>query len=200
MCVDSSRASENDASLPSNRRVSHERRISCFGIEYLKLDKPKGEARPVGAHSVFWAAMQNHNDPLLGQLKWDPEMKSYVTQVESGRGSVEFEIEVVDERALDAQLGCARRIAAALEEYSERARQFAARQMLGLKNGGWLDKDEAPITEEEFRSRIQLSIVEVLDQKSTTLILDDGDVFWGHQIAIGVNADGEPTSAVLATQ
>ena len=84
-----------------------------------------------------------------------------------------------------------------IEENIETARKFAAQELLDLKNNTWLEKDEEPLTAEEFAERLVLA--EVISMGDIVEFwFDDDDIFWGHQVRVDLHPDGTPDCAELA--
>jgi hypothetical protein len=69
-------------------------------------------------------------------------------------------------------------------EWNRRVRDFAVQELLPLKNGTWLDEDEAELSPDEFKDRMTLESITVYPDGSFEFWHDDGDLFWGHSIQI----------------
>lgn len=82
-----------------------------------------------------------------------------------------------------------------LESLAERATAFATREMLGLKNAGYLQPGEAPLTPPEFKRRLRLSRVTILLDGPVDFIFDDDDMLWGQRLSSSVNASVESASS-----
>ena len=84
-----------------------------------------------------------------------------------------------------------------IEENIETARKFAAQKLLDLKNNTWLEKDEEPLTAEEFAERLVLA--EVISMGDIVEFwFDDDDIFWGHRVRVDLHPVGTPDCAELA--
>lgn len=83
------------------------------------------------------------------------------------------------------------RLSVLLDQGEHRSLLASVETLETLKNEGWLDEDEAPLTEADFLSRLTLRALTVDEFGHFTFWYDDGDVFWGHAIeAHGTLADG----------
>ena len=74
------------------------------------------------------------------------------------------------------------------------ARRCAADELLETKNGAWLEKDEAPLTAEDFMNRLQLTevVFEVVGEEGGIFFwYDDDDMFCGHTVSVLCDLDGK---------
>jgi len=69
-------------------------------------------------------------------------------------------------------------------------RSYMLKELLDLKNGGWLEESEKELTAEDFLRRISLSSVTVYSDGSFEFWYDDGDLFWGHSIMVSGSIEG----------
>jgi hypothetical protein len=70
------------------------------------------------------------------------------------------------------------------QAWKQRVEDFAADQLLGLKNEVWLDDDESDLTADQFKSSMTLKSIHIDFYGGFTFWHDDGDLFWGHSIQI----------------
>lgn len=80
-----------------------------------------------------------------------------------------------------------RQIFSSLQEWDQKFRAFAAKELTSLANEWQEDSDEEnpkPITEESFAKRITISEFSMETDGSYTAYYEDGDMFWGHVIII----------------
>jgi hypothetical protein len=121
--------------------------------------------------------MKKTNDAIFGKLTINPEYGDIIAQYQG----IEYRIESPE------SLPKARQIASELEQYTTKAKSFAAKGMLELKNGTWTDEDDdgndVLLTSEQFMERMTLESVSV-DESSSTFWFDDGQLFFGHVIAV----------------
>ncbi|WP_291869370.1 DUF2262 domain-containing protein [Maribacter sp.] len=62
------------------------------------------------------------------------------------------------------------------------------KKLLPLKNENWLEENETKISEIEFVKRIRLASILFLEDGSSELIFNDGNLFWEHQIVADLSA------------
>jgi hypothetical protein len=84
------------------------------------------------------------------------------------------------------------------KKWDRRARDFAAEELLELKNDNWLGDREKEFTPRTFKARMALESVGLSPDGSFEFTYDDGNLFWGHVIQVsGTLAEG-PTDADIA--
>ena len=69
-------------------------------------------------------------------------------------------------------------------QWNSRIRELAAHELLAVKNGNWLEDDEAELSREEFLSRMLLKDIQVDESGVFVFSHDDDDMFWGHRIIV----------------
>ena len=141
--------------------------------------------------------MRDVVDPVLGQLRWDERRKFLDGELQTPAGPVKLGFEVVDESSLAEQLTRARTLVTHLPGAMERARHFAAERLVGLKNDGYLEEDEAPLSQEEFAARLGLPRVELLLDGPCDFTFGDDEMLWGHFITVESEDDGTPRHAEM---
>jgi hypothetical protein len=121
--------------------------------------------------------MKKINDAIFGKLTINPEYGDIIAQHQG----IEYRIESPE------SLPKARQIASELERYTTEAKVFAAKGMLEIKNDAWMDEDDdgnnVLLTSEQFMERMTLESVSV-DENSSTFWFNDGELFFGHVIAV----------------
>jgi hypothetical protein len=84
------------------------------------------------------------------------------------------------------------------KKWDRRARDFAAEELLDLKNGDWLDDGEKELTARRFKARMTLESVLVNPDGRFEFTYDDGNLFWGHVIQVSGTLAQGPTRAGIA--
>lgn len=79
-------------------------------------------------------------------------------------------------------------------DFIEKAKDYAAKKLLKLKNDLWLEDDEKELSKKEFKTRMEFTSLYVF-RESANFYFDDGDLFWGHTIEVNVNKNLEFTDA-----
>ena len=76
------------------------------------------------------------------------------------------------------------------ERWDADIRDYMLKELLDLKNGNWLDEDEAELSKEEFLERVSLESVTVSSEGTFEFWYADGDLFGGHSIMVSGSLDG----------
>jgi hypothetical protein len=127
-------------------------------------------------------------DPVLGELVWEEDLQWWHGEVEWAPGHpVGVAVSCVEKEDIRGLLRRARRAFAWARGHEEHARLCAARELLELYNGTWRE-GEGLISREEFAERIKLAEVCISSDGSVELWYEDGDLFAGHQIAVGFDS------------
>ncbi|WP_461445625.1 DUF2262 domain-containing protein [Maribacter sp.] len=69
--------------------------------------------------------------------------------------------------------------------------------LLKLKNEDWLDQNEKQLSENQFKKQIELTSILFYHDGSSTLGFNDGSIFWGHNIMVGLSKDHKFIDAQL---
>ena len=82
--------------------------------------------------------------------------------------------------------------------WNQRILEYAAEELVSLKNESWRDEDECAVTSDEFKARMSLYTISVNSSGTFEFWYHDDDLFYGHSILVkGSPVDG-PTSADIA--
>ena len=134
-------------------------------------------------------------DSRLGVLRRVRGGSSFAGEVVTRKGTIEIDIEVIDgpvERAIER----AKAIVRAVERHSAAAKRYASANLLRLKNETWID-ETTPVSDLQFRRRLELERIDVAPDLSVTFWYRDGDLFWGHFVRVELNRRDRPISAEL---
>lgn len=66
---------------------------------------------------------------------------------------------------------------------------FSASKLTEIKNTSWLEEGEEPISEVDFRQKIELDAINVYSEGSFDIFFNVADLFSGHQIIVNVDRD-----------
>ena len=84
-------------------------------------------------------------------------------------------------------LETAKQLWADQKNWAAKINDFAAEELLELKNFSWLDDNEEEVTKTEFLLKMKLETITINSDGSFTFWHDDGNLFFGHSIEITGN-------------
>lgn len=128
--------------------------------------------------------------PELGTLTLVRRVNWFSGQIPWGNASVQLNLDMADADEADELIATARKIWKMQDEWERRTKEYAASQLLQLKNDSWLDEDEAEVTSQEFRERMVLESM-TIHAADLEFYFQDGDLFWGHAILVNATHDGK---------
>lgn len=131
-------------------------------------------------------------------LRYDETIAAYTGRVDIAGTPVELQLYTDADDVLEPALRRAREVLAEFAKYDRRAQAYAARELLPLKNDLWLEEDEAPVTAAQFQQRMTLEALIFYAEGDVTFYYQDGDLFWGHTIEVGLDAAGDFNRAHIA--
>jgi hypothetical protein len=134
-------------------------------------------------------------DPFLGRLCYDEELDSYDGEISVGGSPIGFHLNTDEDGEVTPALERARQVLSGFAQYGKGAKEYAVAQLLELKNESWLAEDEEPVTREQFEARMELEDLDFSADGEVTFYHRDGDLFWGHTIAIVMDAQDRFTDA-----
>lgn len=120
-------------------------------------------------------------------MQYDRESNCYKGQITFQKKSISIYIETGDrdtiesiESILDRAECCVGRLAI----YDENAKDCAVDRLLEIKNRSWLDDNQKPLTPEQFKACMLLESLAISPEGDVQFYYNDGNLFWGHCIAI----------------
>lgn len=120
----------------------------------------------------------------LGRLEWDPSYGAYVGTINWCETQTRLILGGAGNAAPEHILRIAVSLFQEQSKWQLRIGEFAADELLILKNQNWLDEGEVALSREEFLSRMQLIGIRVDEDGTFIFSFDDDDMFWGHNIVI----------------
>lgn len=85
---------------------------------------------------------------------------------------------------ISASLSAAEALWNAQADWKRKVDDYAVQELLQLKNDNWLEDGEPLVTAAQFKSRMVVQSISVSPDARFSFWHDDGDLFWGHAIAI----------------
>jgi hypothetical protein len=133
-----------------------------------------------------------YQDSVFGKVKLDRRFDSYEASAKWNGKKIKFSIGA---GKLDKNLEIAHAVWKDQAKWKERVDGYAVKKLLSLKNGGWLEDGEKPLTAEQFKKRMKLESISFYDGGSFAFWHDDGELFWGHSIQVSADLKRGPYDA-----
>ena len=136
-----------------------------------------------------------------GQFELDRAYSWFSAEIELGdfTPSVYLETDEEDGDTAEGARQAFLKMADSFVALDKKNKEYAAQMLLDSANE-WLEDDEREnkperITKEMFMDAMEVSEITVSPDGSITLLYNDGDMFWGHDIEISIEADGTISDA-----
>lgn len=140
-----------------------------------------------------------YSDSAFGTLTLEPRLRSWFCGDAKWQGApVELMLHAAEISELERPLEVVRRLWEQQASWDARRRECLLRDLLPLKNDGWLDENEAPVTADELLARALLETVSATPEGGVTFWHADGDLFWGHAIEVSGAIDRDELEANIA--
>ncbi|MEQ9077728.1 MAG: DUF2262 domain-containing protein [Sandaracinaceae bacterium] len=135
----------------------------------------------------------------FGAFRWADDIASYVCERPLSVGGLSVTLAVADAgpEEVAERLRAHAWLPSRLEEVVDGARRFAAREGLELHVEGYADVEAGPITAAAFCARLTPTHLS-LEADAAVIDFDDGDLFWGHHVAIRCDSTGAPLEWVIS--
>jgi hypothetical protein len=127
---------------------------------------------------------------LFGDLTLNRQIDWFEGKATWNGKEVEITLVTDNPAALDSILKTAEVLWASQAGWKRRVDQFAAQELLPIKNENWLDDDESELSPEEFIRRMDLKSISISPHGDFEFWHNDGDLFWGHSILIRASLNG----------
>lgn len=138
------------------------------------------------------------DDPILGPLHRNEDYGYYEGTFGTGDEAISVSLYPGDDGDLTQTLDWARRICADFPRVRKAAEDYLVARLLDVKNADWPD-DDGPLTEEQFRSRIDPVGVELSTGPGgyATFYFGCDEMFTDHGLSASMDQDGNWFSAGL---
>ena len=122
--------------------------------------------------------------PIFGTLQYERRYGWYSGRAMWGGQEIEISLECASPEGAQGPLEVASRLFQDQIDWQQRVEDYVIEHLLTLKNGTWLEDEEAELSREEFLSRMTLQSITVQAPDGFTFWHDDGDLFFGHTIQV----------------
>ncbi|MEQ8789952.1 MAG: DUF2262 domain-containing protein [Pirellulaceae bacterium] len=120
----------------------------------------------------------------FGDLTLDRSLGWFEGEVKWNGQSVRINFHTDENQGIAGGLKVAEQLFEEQSSWKRKVDGYAVQALLSLKNDDWLGDDEAPLTADEFNSRMTLQSISIYPDGDFEFWHDDGDLFWGHSIQI----------------
>ena len=196
--------------LPLNAQWTS-REFAAYTVHRLRvwLSKDRSQAlylesTPMETSAEFAAIRQEIEQPiviestLFGELLLDRKSSRIECDQDWNGAEIMLSIEANENLSVDLSLTAAERLWQEQELWERTMKEFAARELLPLKNSSWLEAGEQPLSPQTFLSQISLTNIQVFASGAFEFWFDDGGLFLEHLLVIEANHETGPISATLA--
>lgn len=162
----------------------------CFVRIPSTIVAPRPTAKTVAANPPFIAE-------AVGTFTFDEPTQSFIASYPAAQRSIDIRLGSNDRGEAIAMMPIVRSLVTRLDDVDRQARGFAAERLLSLKNAEWLADGEDPVSRDQFVSRLSLESVSFHKSGDLTTWYAAGDLFFGHTVAVYLNAKEEPIRAAI---
>ncbi|HEX3048877.1 MAG TPA: DUF2262 domain-containing protein [Bacillota bacterium] len=127
-------------------------------------------------------------DDFFGAIQYDREYSCYCCELDCGGEKITLSFIVdLEETQINRVIDDAKKLCKNLYSWLEKAREYAADELLDLKNESWLKEDEEEMQPEEFKGRMRLETISFYEDGDFDFWCNDGGLFWGNSIQVSGN-------------
>ncbi len=123
------------------------------------------------------------SDDFFGDLVLDRSVTSFVGTAMWNGDPVELHLWLDETEELDDAIKCAREFWASSDKWNQRILDCITRDLLPLKGESWQEEDGSTVSREQFEARMVLRHITIRPDGDFEVWYDDGNLFFGHDIA-----------------
>jgi hypothetical protein len=131
----------------------------------------------------------------FGDLVMNPTIGWFEGKGKWNGKTIDVRFEAGEESGIDDAIETADNLWVDQAAWKQKVDDFAVEKLLSFKNEDWLREDEAELTPEDFKARLELTSIIFTGNESLAFSHDHGDLFSGHSIQIIGNLKEGPTDA-----
>ena len=124
------------------------------------------------------------SDPTLGTFTLDRRVSWFTTKPVWLGNPISLSLSATEPEEIQNALKTAHTLWDAQKTWAQRIDDYAAEELLSLKNESWLGKEESELTPDQFKARMTLDAITIYPDGSFEFWHDDGDLFCGHAIQV----------------
>jgi Uncharacterized protein conserved in bacteria len=134
-------------------------------------------------------------DSVIGLLSFNEQMQNFQANCNVNGKDFTLSIAVNDRSKVLDLLPILRNRFDQLEEMDSVAKNFAAEELIRLKNDSWLEPHEKAVTKQSFKTSMSVNHISFTPSGELEMYYDEGGLFWGHSIVVFVDKHGQPKKA-----
>lgn len=134
---------------------------------------------------------------FIGTLKLNKTKTTFSAKGKWTDKKVTLVFSVDDNGEIKQGLQAAKALWNAQQEWDNKIKTFAAKELLMLKNEDWLDEDKKKLTATQFKNRMPLGSICFYEDGGFQFFFDDGNLFNGHTIQVAGSIDDGLTQALF---
>ncbi|MGL6312412.1 DUF2262 domain-containing protein [Vibrio sp. WXL103] len=159
---------------------------SDFGGAQAYLEKIVGKSddRELLALAAELQRSLTLEDELLGKFTLNRNADWFESETNWGKEKICLCLSTDECTDENAPLEMAKKLWQDQEGWSQKVFDFAAEELLELKNDAWLEEGEPEVTKDQFIEKMKLESITVYPDGEFEFWHHDGDLFWGHSIQV----------------
>jgi len=166
-------------------KICQENPFNQTRIQLIEFYGPYNEKDFEKTKSKLECSIIIHDD-ILGRLTFDHVYKHFSGCILSNGERIGLRLRTVKPE-LSHNLQYAKEIIRNLDQYIQKASQFAADKLLKIFNQSWLDEGEQPISREKFIMFLTIKNLDFFPDQNYELIFDDNGLFLGHEVIVSAS-------------
>lgn len=136
--------------------------------------------------------------PRFGDLTLNRYVNWFEGDVAWNGQQIRLSLDTDETNEVSAGLQIAEALCDAQLDWKQKVEALAIHELLPLKNDGWLQDGEEPLTAGQFLLRMVLQSISISIGGTVEFWHDDGDMFWGHSILLSGTLTDGITNATIA--
>lgn len=188
--------------LPANsvvRLLVVDDKEAADGIERYKLVSVLGVGDDAILNGIAseLAKTVTFEDDVFGTFTLDRQLDLFFAEVGADGERIQVSVTSSDDMPDRDELVLLKAFWAGWPRWDPRLREFAAEELINMKQDAWLEEEEAPPTMIDFASRMKPQDIGINREGEFVVYYDDGDLFFGHSIVVEGTLAAGPTEASI---
>jgi hypothetical protein len=139
-----------------------------------------------------------YNDKILGKLSLDRSLNRFEGAARWRGNRISVNLEAEDSRRFQKALSAAHALWRAQATWDKKARDFAVKKLLAVRNEDWIAEGESRMTARQFKDKMRMTSINVSPDGSFEIFYEDDDLFFDHAILVKGRVSKGLISAMIA--